>query len=73
MGESIFLLFQNSRATHIPWPVASSSIFKSNNSGLSLSHVISLTLLTSPHLFLTLTLLCILFTFKGTCDCLGPT
>lgn len=73
MGESISLPFLNSRATHIPWIVASSSIFKSNNSGVGLSHIISLTLLVSPHLFPTLTLLPILFIFKGTYDYHGPT
>lgn len=31
MGESISLSFQNLRAMHIPWIMASSSIFKPNN------------------------------------------
>lgn len=43
------------------------------HSSSSLSHIIPLTLVPSSHHLLTLTLLPVLFAFKGTCEYFGPT
>ena len=63
LGRDLLLcLFQLLKGTHIPWFIASRSVFKVSNSGLSPSYAAISASLLPPS-----------FPFSNTCAYIGPT